>query len=142
MKKDPSKQKLKKLGHPQAAHRHPAETSWERAHEWYDKIVGQTGHYYHENIILPNFLRLCAFEKTKKPASLLDLACGQGVISRHLPPGVSYLGIDAAPSLIKAAKKYQNAPTHTFLEKDVTHPLKLDKREFTHASIILALQNI
>ena len=29
------------------------DTSWETSSAWYDKIVGAKGHYYHEQVILP-----------------------------------------------------------------------------------------
>lgn len=76
-------------------------------------------------------------------ANLLDLACGQGVLARHLPKNTAYTGIDIAPSLIKAAKQSSENPKHQFLVGDVTKPLPLKKPvSFTHATIILALQNI
>lgn len=113
-------------------------TSWEDAADWYDKQVGSAGHYYHEHVIFSKLLKLL---NLKKGDSLLDLACGQGVLARQLPNFVQYLGIDAAPSLINAAKKYKTACKSTFFIKDVTTNLNLDKK-FTHATIILALQNI
>ena len=32
-----------------------SKTSWEGSHEWYDKIVGEKGHYFHEHVIFPNY---------------------------------------------------------------------------------------
>jgi ubiquinone/menaquinone biosynthesis C-methylase UbiE len=111
-------------------------TSWESSAKWYDESVGEKGHYYHEHVILPNLLKLMELNKNSK---ILDLACGQGILARHLPAGAFYLGIDIAPSLIKAAKERTK---HSFLVKDVTKKLELSSADFTHATIILALQNI
>lgn len=111
-------------------------TSWETSAKWYDEAVGEKGHYYHEHVILPNLFKLMELNKNSK---ILDLACGQGILARHLPAGASYLGIDIAPSLIKAAKERTK---HSFLVKDVTKKLELPSADFTHATIILALQNI
>lgn len=111
-------------------------TSWESSAKWYDESVGEKGHYYHEHVILPNLLKLMELSKSSK---VLDLACGQGILARHLPTGASYLGIDIAPSLIKAAKERTK---HSFLVKDVTKKMELSAADFTHATIILALQNI
>lgn len=109
-------------------------TSWETSSSWYDKIVGEKGHYYHQHVIIPGALKLLQM----KPGSrLLDLACGQGVLARNLPSGVEYVGVDASPSLIQEAKKKSG---HRFIVGDASQPLNEGK--FSHASIILALQNI
>ena len=112
-------------------------SSWQKVGDWYDSIVGEQGHYYHQKIVLPGIIRLLDLQPT---SSLLDLACGQGVLARHIPQGVQYVGVDAAKSLIAKAKTYSR---HTFLVGDITKPLPLTpKQTFTHASIVLALQNI
>jgi ubiquinone/menaquinone biosynthesis C-methylase UbiE len=103
----------------------------------YDKTVGATGHYYHQSLILPKALELLNLRKAN--LSLLDLGCGQGVLARHLPEKVDYLGIDASTSLVRAARKYSK---HKFMTADVSKPLDLEKKDFTHATLILALQNI
>ncbi len=111
-------------------------TSWESSHKWYDSIVGETGHYYHEQIVLPNTLRLL---KLQKGDSLLDLGCGQGVLARSLPQGVKYVGVDAAPSLIHSAKSKSK---HPFYVADITNPLKVKEAPFSHAAMILVAQNL
>lgn len=111
-------------------------TSWESSHKWYDSIVGEKGHYYHEQIVLPNTLRLL---NLKKDDSLLDLGCGQGVLARSLPPGVRYVGVDAAPSLIHSAKTKSK---HPFYVSDITQPLKIKEGPFSHAALILVTQNL
>lgn len=104
----------------------------------YDKTVGKEGHYYHQQLILPKVLQLLSLKETKD-ASLLDLGCGQGVLARQLPEKMEYVGVDASPGLLKAARQYSK---HTFIEGDLSKPLSLKKQDFTHAAIILALQNI
>lgn len=116
-------------------------TSWQNVGKWYNEAVGETGHYYHQSLIIPNVLKLLNFSKDQ-PASLLDLACGQGVLSRHLPSHVSYVGVDAAAPLIHAAKEYHPSPSHQFFQADVTQKLPLKHAPFSHATLILALQNI
>lgn len=113
------------------------ETSWENSHSWYDKTVGEKGHYYHQSVIFPKTLNLL---KLKKGDKLLDLACGQGVLARQLPHQVGYLGVDASQSLVKQAKGYSHS--HAFLLGDVTKEIKTPEKDFSHATIILALQNI
>jgi SAM-dependent methyltransferase len=113
------------------------ETNWETSSSWYDKIVGAKGHYYHDQVILPEVMKLLKTGSQKDPY-LLDLACGQGVLSRHLPKGMKYLGIDGSKSLIAMAKKYG---PHEFLVHDLSKPLDLPNKEFSHATAILAIQN-
>jgi ubiquinone/menaquinone biosynthesis C-methylase UbiE len=115
-------------------------TAWQDSSQWYKEAVGEKGHYYHQKVIIPKLLSLCHFQQNPQ-SKLLDLACGQGVLSRHLPAHVSYLGIDAAPSLIQAAKRYRPQPNHRYLVGDVTQKLPTDET-FSHATIILAIQNI
>lgn len=119
-------------------HSHP--TDWESVDRWYDQIVGQEGHYYHRQIILPKLLPLLSLDTFDSP-SLLDLACGQGVLARNLPPHVPYWGVDLASSLIMEAKKKSRKNQH-FLVGDICKPLPVDKKDFTHAAILLALQNV
>ncbi len=116
------------------------ETSWESVADWYDKAVGPKGHYHHVQTILPGALRLLALSDEEKP-SVLDLCCGQGVLHRSLPQNTPYLGIDASKTLLQAARKGA-AKSATFLQADLSEPLDLKDLSFTHACILLALQNI
>jgi SAM-dependent methyltransferase len=117
-----------------------SDTSWETSSSWYDKIVGSKGHYYHQQVIIPGVLRLLELAKHPSP-SILDLACGQGILSRHLPKGVKYLGVDGSKTLIDSAKKYGRNSNHQFLVRDLSQRLQLDNQAFSHATCILAVQN-
>lgn len=114
-------------------------TSWEPVEKWYNAAVGAEGHYYHQNIIIPGVLRLL---KLNPQASLLDLGCGNGVLARHLPEKVTYLGLDTSISLIKSAKQQDRNPGHEYVVADVTQPLPISKRTFSDSAAILSLQNI
>ncbi len=114
-----------------------AKTSWEPVQKWYHGLVGEEGHYYHRQIILPGVLRLLG-----QPKSVLDLGCGNGILARYLPKETHYMGIDAAPSLIKAAKKNDTVSNHQYLLADITKPFKLEAHRFSHATLILAAQNL
>jgi ubiquinone/menaquinone biosynthesis C-methylase UbiE len=116
-------------------------TSWQPASEWYNSIVGEEGHYYHQAIILPRLGRLMQI-KGDPQASLLDLACGQGILGRQVAADIDVYGFDIAPSLIKAASQYDRSRRHHYAVADVTKALPLEKKDFSHAAIILALQNI
>lgn len=116
-------------------------TSFESSAKWYDEVVGEKGHYYHEHVIIPKLLQLMELGKTPKP-KVLDIACGQGILSRHIPAGIPYLGVDISASLIRSAKERADKKYHKFLVQDATKKMTLPDRDFTHATIILALQNI
>lgn len=112
------------------------DTSWKQVGKWYDEIVSKGGHTYHKEVIFPELKKWYSFKKTD---AILDLGCGQGILARELPKGVDYLGIDAAKPLIQKAKEYSK---HRFMVGDVTKPLNLEKKDFSHVFIILALQNM
>jgi len=51
---------------------------------------------------------------------LLDLACGNGALAQRLLDGLAgYLGVDAAPTLIKVANRHFARPNAAFVEQDV-----------------------
>jgi len=114
-------------------------TSWEPIGSWYNQSVGKEGLYFHKQIIIPGILRLLELEGK---SSLLDLACGQGILSRSVPRGLSYVGVDLAGSLIAEAKKLNKNSNHNFFVSDATQKLPITKTDFSHAAIVLAIQNI
>lgn len=114
-------------------------TSWQPISSWYTKSVGESGNYYHQHVVIPAALKLLNLHAGD---SLLDLACGQGVLERQIPESVQYVGLDIAPSLVTFAAEHTQNKDHRFMEADITRPLPLQKNDFTHASLILALQNI
>lgn len=115
-------------------------TSWDPFAQWYDRLVGPQGHYYHEHLILPNLKRLLEFDAYREP-NLIDLGCGQGVLARTLPPHVSYTGIDLAPTLIEKAREQNKRKEALFFVGDFTQPMGQKQGAFTHATFILSLQN-
>jgi SAM-dependent methyltransferase len=118
--------------------------SWQKVAPWYNKIThGGEGHYYHQHVVIPGVLKLLGLSQSlnsQTSPKLLDLACGNGVLAKSIPPEVEYLGIDIAPSLIGEAKRTDRSPKHKYLVADITKPL-IAPTDFTHAAIVLALQN-
>lgn len=111
-------------------------SSWDPYSSWYDKIVGEKGHFFHRETILPCLKKILHFTSN---SSLLDLGCGQGFLAGEIPKGIDYLGVDIGKNLIALAKKHH--PQRNFLEHDLTKELKIN-RSFTHAIFVLSLQNI
>ncbi len=112
-------------------------SSWEKAHSWYDGVVGKKGHYYHEHVIFPGALRMLGTVR-----KLLDVGCGQGVLAGQLPKSTLYFGIDLSPSLIAKAKRAHPLASRRFAVHDATTPFSLGEKEFSHATLILSLQNM
>lgn len=115
------------------------DTSWEKSSKWYNKIVGEEGHYFHQAVIFPKIGQLIDFSKIK---SVLDLACGQGIFERQLDSKTEYVGVDIARSLIDEAKRKSQNQKHQFVVADASKTLPLNENYFDLAVIILALQNI
>lgn len=89
------------------------DTSWHKVGKWNNT-------YFEDHLIGPGVLRLLALHAND---ALLDLASGTGWLQRKIPKGVRYVGYDVVRGV------------------DVTKPLPTPET-FSHAVIILALQNI
>jgi ubiquinone/menaquinone biosynthesis C-methylase UbiE len=114
-------------------------TSWSPVAKWYSGIVGDTGHYFHEHVILPN-LKLLMYPKGGE--SVLDVGCGQGVYARTLAHNVEYTGVDASKDLILEAKKLTKNAKQIYYVADATKGLPVPSDSFDHAVCILAIQNM
>jgi ubiquinone/menaquinone biosynthesis C-methylase UbiE len=93
--------------------KHRIDTSWHKVGKW-------DNHYFEDHVIGSGVIRLLAL---KPGDSLLDLGCGSQWLAKKIPKGMQYLGLDLVYG------------------QDVTKPLSLE-RTFSHATIILALQNM
>jgi ubiquinone/menaquinone biosynthesis C-methylase UbiE len=76
---------------------------WDAVAAWYDKLVGESGSDYHQQVILPAAMRLLEVQPGE---SVIDVCCGQGVLAPLLleAGAAAYHGVDASPRLIAAAK--------------------------------------
>ncbi len=151
-KKTPTQSSHSTYGKKQLNQQERKDTSWKDSSSWYDTIVGEKGHFYHQELIFPKLLGILQLQKG---ASILDLGSGQGVLSRQIDESVSYTGIDFAKPLIEQAKSYsaklpkKSSGGHSlrrFIHHDLTlRPWPLSPEEeggFTHIISILALQNM
>lgn len=114
-------------------------TSWSPVAKWYTGIVGDTGHYFHEHVILPGIKNLL---DPKGGESVLDVGCGQGVYARTLPHNVDYVGIDSSKDLILEAKKLTKNIKQVYYVADATKGIPVPESSFDHAVCILAIQNM
>jgi ubiquinone/menaquinone biosynthesis C-methylase UbiE len=141
---------------PQRSSRHappPQEkpTHWGEVADWYDKLVGDEGSEFHQHVILPGVMRMLGGVEKAAGMKVLDLACGQGVLSRKLAQaGCEVIGVDGAPELIDAARKrneterlsirYEVADATKLLRDDGA--LAVDLGGMDAVTIILAIQNM
>ena len=114
-------------------------TSWDPVSNWYDQIVAKDGHYYHQEVIFP-YLQEKILKNLKEDISVLELACGQGVLERKINPKQKYTGIDISEGLIDSADKQKKSKSHNFQVADVTLPITLNDK-YDIGFIILAFQN-
>lgn len=63
-------------------------------------------------------------------------------MARHLPPSVRYCGLDTSKGLIAQARARATSDNSTFIHGDVTKPFPKGLGRFTHATCVLALQNV
>ena len=136
-------------------------THWGEVADWYDQFVGDEGSEYHQKIILPGVMRLLEMKSdhSKGPRAILDLACGQGVLSRKLAAlGHAVVGLDAAAPLIESARNRNQAeklsvryevadPTKLLADNgklavDLTPPGATKFEGFDAITCILAIQNM
>jgi len=135
-------------------------TDWSPVADWYDTLVGEAGSEYHREVILPGVLRMLDLSRNRdgqipaQETSVLDLACGQGVLCRKLARlGCRVTGIDAAEPLIAAARersaaepggdvRYIVADATKLLDDAGTPVGGLRQASFDAVTLVLAIQNI
>ena len=122
-------------------HHGPRDTSWNRVAKWYDRHVSNEGSDFHRELIIPGVAKMLAPEKGEK---ILDLGCGQGVLSRELAKsGASVLGIDLSNRLIKIAQgRSKGIKDLEFRVLDASHLRGIDDKSFDAVVSVLAIQNM
>lgn len=69
---------------------------------WYDRLMAQANYPARADYLLRVFRRHAG----KAPASLLDLACGTGTLTRLLAErGIEMIGVDASPDMLAQARE-------------------------------------
>jgi SAM-dependent methyltransferase len=107
---------------------------------WYDKLVGDSGSDYHQNVILPATERLLQIQSGER---VLDLCCGQGVLAPIVTKaGAEYVGVDASPRLIEAARQRVKHPKAKFLISDVTKEGSWADGSFDAAACLMAVHDV
>ncbi|MBX3357539.1 MAG: methyltransferase domain-containing protein [Phycisphaeraceae bacterium] len=118
-------------------------TSWEAVAGWYDQMH-ERGNDHYQQVILPGVLRLLQPDRGQQ---ILDVACGQGILSRHLAAlGVHATGVEASPSLVELARQRgsgaEGVPPPAYLVGDARDLSSLGPDRFDAAACVMALGNI
>jgi 2-polyprenyl-3-methyl-5-hydroxy-6-metoxy-1,4-benzoquinol methylase len=117
----------------------PIRTDWDEVAQWYDQLVGPQGSEYQQRIIIPGVLRLLG---SKAGETVVDVACGQGVLCRALAArGVEATGVDASRKLIDIARGH-GPPVIHYHVGDAGNLSFLAPGRFDAAACVLAIQNI
>lgn len=121
-------------------------TSWGGVAEWYDSHLANDT--YHEKVIMPRLFRMLGVIERK---DILDLACGQGHVSRVLMKGGARVtGVDISSELITLAKvendreKFKEGKLQSIVYfASPSHKLEMMKDQSQDIIIcVLAIQNI
>jgi ubiquinone/menaquinone biosynthesis C-methylase UbiE len=117
----------------------PRDGSWDHVAGWYDALTGDQGTDFHRRVIIPGVLRLLQLGEDEE---VLDLACGQGVVSVRLHEvGARVTGVDLSPRLIEMAR--QRSPEDVrYLVGDARKLEALTDESFDAIVCVLAAQNI
>lgn len=120
----------------------PPTRGWDHVAAWYDRLVGDEGSDYHRHVILPAAMRMLAPQPGER---VLDVCCGQGVLSRLLlERNVGFvLAVDASPRLIAAAKaRGPHDARVRFVVRDARRLDHLADGTFDAAALIMAVQDL
>jgi 2-polyprenyl-3-methyl-5-hydroxy-6-metoxy-1,4-benzoquinol methylase len=75
--------------------------AWEKLSHWWDKEIGE-GDLFHRLLVFPTMLE---FINPKQGDEILDIACGNGALTRRLfAHDANVLGIDVSETFIKQAR--------------------------------------
>jgi ubiquinone/menaquinone biosynthesis C-methylase UbiE len=120
----------------------PQETSWERVATWYDGWVGDRGSAYHRQLAIPAALELL---QPQPGEAILDVGGGQGVLAPHIVEvGARYVGLDASPRLIAAARRRHKGIGQFLLGDARSLPAVagLSQASFDAAVFLLSIQDM
>lgn len=118
------------------------QTSWDPLAQWYDGWMGQQGSKHHQ-LLLPKLLPILDLQPGQQ---VLDLGCGQGVLSDEvIKAKASYTGVDLSSQLLQIAKQRHQSNNINFIQADVTklgQNAELADHYFDRAVFLLSIADI
>lgn len=86
-----------------------------RSDEWIDWIESNDAEASREKEIYPIIRDWLAKSNL---ANVVEVGCGQGIVSKQVPIGTEYIGIDPSSTLIERARQLYDSNNRSFLEGD------------------------
>jgi ubiquinone/menaquinone biosynthesis C-methylase UbiE len=117
-------------------------TGWEQMAEWWDEKLGDDGDLWHRALIDPPVFRLVGNVAGQR---VLDLACGNGYISRRFArAGAQVIGVDANALIIERAhaREAREPLGITYHVSDAAHLEMLEDSIFDLVVCNMALMDI
>jgi ubiquinone/menaquinone biosynthesis C-methylase UbiE len=117
-------------------------TGWEQMADWWDEKLGDDGDLWHRTLIDPPVFQLVGDVAGQR---VLDLACGNGYISRRFArQGAAVIGVDAnAPIIARARAREAREPLGiTYHVADAAHLEMLEDGLFDLVICNMALMDI
>jgi SAM-dependent methyltransferase len=115
---------------------------WDPVAAWYDKLVGESGSDYHQNVILPATLRMLEIQAGE---AVIDVCCGQGVLVRPLLEEKigRFTGVDASRRLIESANSRHGLdPRVGLVVADACLPGSWADGSYDAATCIMAVHDV
>lgn len=118
---------------------------WDEAAEEFASFFGDGGDRWHKHIINPSLLALAGDLSGK---AVLDLACGEGHLARHLVElthgDIQVLGVDASEAMIRIARERSGAFSDSlaFRQGDATDLREIPSGSFDVVICNMALMDI
>ena len=117
-------------------------TSWERLADWWDDHLGDDGDLWHRSLIDPPVFKLAGDVSGQR---VLDLACGNGYISRRFArAGATVVGVDGSAAIVERARAREaREPLGvTYHVADAAHLAMLEDGAFDLVVCNMALMDI
>lgn len=117
-----------------------SQQGWDHVAGWYDNLLQDRGSDHHQRVILPGVTKLLELQNGER---VLDVACGQGIVSEHLAHNadVEVLGVDVSERLVEAANE-RSTPRTSFRVHDAQSLESLEAEPFDAGVCVMALMNI
>lgn len=116
-----------------------AAAGWEGVALWYREHLREEGSLL-RSVVYPRALRLLAPVRGKQ---YLDIACGEGTFAAMVAArGADVMGVDAAPSLIRAAERKRIARAKFLVADARACAPRVGAEPFAGATCLLAIANI